>query len=245
MSRPWCRALDRCRNTIREAISRGTPSGPRGLHAFRRNCTCSAAGTFSGHHQHSRRHRRPDTDTDTDTDSMSQKTRRPEFRVYLSLTRQTDTATRSVVDRVSPTTSGSANATRTNGRARRRAARRRRDSVNHVAPWSVLWETFSGCLPFCCRVSLSLLLRSSLFLVECRCAPLCGVCRSGPRLESATQFSIMVHRSPGAHPLPGPERSRSTLRHGSARSNQGPVPLVLPSLSSTATPSTGMQGAHA
>ena len=72
-----------------------------------------------------------------------------------------------------------------------------------------------------------------------------GVCRSGPRLESATQFSIMVHHSPGAHSLPGAERCRSTLRHGSARSNQGPVPLVLPSLSSTAPPSTGMQGAHA
>ena len=55
----------------------------------------------------------------------------------------------------------------------------------------------------------------------------------------------MVHHSPGAHSLPGAERCRSTLRHGSARSNQGPVPLVLPSLSSTAPPSTGMQGAHA
>ena len=55
----------------------------------------------------------------------------------------------------------------------------------------------------------------------------------------------MVHHSPGAHSLPGAERCRSTLRHGSAISNQGPVPLVLPSLSSTAPPSTGMQGAHA
>ena len=37
----------------------------------------------------------------------------------------------------------------------------------------------------------------------------------------------------------------STLRHGSVGSNQGPVPLVLRSLSSTAPPSTGIQGAHA
>ena len=56
-TRPRCRALARCRNTIREAISRDSPSGPLGLHAFRRNRTRSAAGTFSGHGQHSRRHR--------------------------------------------------------------------------------------------------------------------------------------------------------------------------------------------
>ena len=42
-------------NTIREAISRDTPSGPRRLHAFRKNRTRSAAGTFSGHRQRSRR----------------------------------------------------------------------------------------------------------------------------------------------------------------------------------------------
>eukprot|EP00964_Phaeocystis_antarctica_P097209 scaffold63379_cov61-Phaeocystis_antarctica.AAC.3 len=36
-------------NNIREAINRDTSSGPRGLHAFRRKRTRSAAGTFSGH----------------------------------------------------------------------------------------------------------------------------------------------------------------------------------------------------
>ena len=42
-------------NTIREAISRDTPSDPRRLHAFRKNRTRSATGTFSGHRQRSRR----------------------------------------------------------------------------------------------------------------------------------------------------------------------------------------------
>ena len=42
-------------NTIREAIGRDTPSGPHRLHAFRKNRTRSAAGTFSGHRQCSRR----------------------------------------------------------------------------------------------------------------------------------------------------------------------------------------------
>ena len=34
LSRPRCWALARCRNTIREAINREAPSGPRGLHVF-------------------------------------------------------------------------------------------------------------------------------------------------------------------------------------------------------------------
>ena len=65
----------------------------------------------------------------------------------------------------------------------------------------------------CCRVFLSPLL--TLLLVECRCGGVRGAttCRSGPRLESATQFSIMVHHSHGAHSLPGAERCRSRLCH--------------------------------
>jgi len=43
------------RNTIREAISRDTPSSQHAGHAVRRNRTRSAAGTFSGHRQRSRR----------------------------------------------------------------------------------------------------------------------------------------------------------------------------------------------
>ena len=43
------------RNTIREAISRDTPSSQHAGHPVRRNCTHSAAGTFSGHRRRSRR----------------------------------------------------------------------------------------------------------------------------------------------------------------------------------------------
>ena len=43
------------RNTIREAISRDTPSSQHAGHAVRRNRTRSAAGAFSGHRQRSRR----------------------------------------------------------------------------------------------------------------------------------------------------------------------------------------------
>ena len=58
--RPRSRAHDAglspcAQNTIREAISRDTPSGPRRLHAFRKSRTRSAAGTFSGHRQRSQR----------------------------------------------------------------------------------------------------------------------------------------------------------------------------------------------
>jgi len=54
--RPSSRAHDAglspcARNTIREAISRDTPSSQHAGHAVRRNRTRSAAGTFSGHRQ--------------------------------------------------------------------------------------------------------------------------------------------------------------------------------------------------
>eukprot|EP00964_Phaeocystis_antarctica_P039963 scaffold22828_cov72-Phaeocystis_antarctica.AAC.5 len=49
-SRRWALVL-RPGNTIREAISLDTSSSQHAGHAVRKNCTRSAAGTFSGHRQ--------------------------------------------------------------------------------------------------------------------------------------------------------------------------------------------------
>ena len=100
-----------------------------------------------------------------------------------------------------------------------------------------------GCLPVCCRVSLVASSHSSL--VECRCAPLWGVLK---RAALGVGHPVLHHGAPLTRCTLTPRsraRCRSTLRHGSVGSDQGPVPLVLRSLSSTAPPSAGTQGAHA